>query len=268
MLNDAQRQKNADRFTGFAEVYEEARPTFPHQAVEFVCRYLGHVPENVVDLGCGTGLSTLAWKDTAQNVTGIEPSGDMLAVARRKEGGNVQFRQGYGNQTGLPDAFADAVICSQSFHWMEPSSTLQEVDRILKPGGVFATVDCDWPPVTDWRAEKAYDDLYRKVRKLESELPDVRDSFMRYSKEKHLQNIRESGYFRYCREIVFFHTEEGSAERVIKLLLSQGSLQTIVKKHPGLLDGDLEDFRAQVVSALGEGAAQIGFCYRMRIGVK
>ena len=40
-------------------------------------------------------------------------------------------RQGYAHATGLPDAFADVVVCSQSFHWMEPESTLQEIGRIL-----------------------------------------------------------------------------------------------------------------------------------------
>lgn len=260
--------KNAQRFTGFADIYDQARPSLPPQAVEFVCRYLGHKPELVVDLGCGTGLSTLAWKQTAGSVVGIEPSEDMLAVARGKACDNVRFCRGTGDSTGLSDECADAVICSQSFHWMEPFSTLREVSRILKPGGVFATVDCDWPPTADWRAEKVYDDLYRAVRRLESELPDVRESFVRYEKSKHLSNMRESGYFRYCRELVFFHTEEGCAQRLIRLLLSQGSLQTILKKHPGLLDDDLAAFCNTIQEIAGETTFPIGFCYRMRLGIK
>ena len=35
----------------------------------------------------------------------------------------------------------------QALHWMEPAPTFGEVARLLRPGGVFAALDCDWPPV-------------------------------------------------------------------------------------------------------------------------
>ena len=72
---------------------------------------------------------------------------------------------------------------------MEPESTLAEVNRILKPGGVFATVDCDWPPVCHWQAEKAYTELFRKVLEIEETNPDVKNSFVRWNKEGHLSLI-------------------------------------------------------------------------------
>ena len=151
---------------------------------------------------------------------------------------------------------------------MEPESTLREVNCILKLGGVFATVDCDWPPVTKWQAEQAYMSAYNRVKQLESDLPDVRDSFVRYPKKKHLANMIESGYFRYCREIVFANEEPCTAERLVGLLMSQGSLQTVLKLHPELLQDDLEKFRRTVRENLGSGEFTVSFCYRMRIAVK
>ena len=138
-------EKNANRFTGFAEVYDNARPALPQHFIELVRLYLGHEIGNVADLGCGTGLSTAAWKGHCKSVTGVEPSDDMLAIARSKECSGVSFIKGYSHNTGLPDCSMDAVVCSQSFHWMEPVSTLKEADRLLVSGRVFATVDCDWP---------------------------------------------------------------------------------------------------------------------------
>ena len=44
-------EKNADRFTGFAEIYDEARPVMPTHTVSVITRYLGRRPINVVDLG-------------------------------------------------------------------------------------------------------------------------------------------------------------------------------------------------------------------------
>ena len=166
-------QKSADRFTGFADVYDQARPAVPEYPVKVICEYLGRQPELVVDLGTGAGLSATIWKVHCSHAIGIEPSEDMLAAAKEKECAQLSFRRGFGNDTGLDPECADVVVCSQSFHWMEPESTLCEVDRILKPGGVFATIDCDWPPVTKWQAEQAYMSLYGKVKRLEKELPDV-----------------------------------------------------------------------------------------------
>lgn len=261
-------QKNADRFKGFAEVYDNSRPKMPIYPVKIITRYLERMPETVVDLGCGTGLSTLVWRGNCKNAIGIDPSDDMLFEAQKKAGDGLSFLKGFSNDTTLDSGIADAVVCSQSFHWMEPFSTLNEVSRILKDGGVFATVDCDWPPVCVPKAEKAYAELYKKVKLLEKELPDVKNSFVRYSKDRHLQNIKDSGHFCYCRELLFANTEEFNAERFIGVILSQGSLQSVLKLHPELIFDDISKFKKEIYAVFGDSRFEADFCYRMRIGVK
>ncbi len=260
--------KNAGRFTGFADIYDQARPAMPFYPVKIIRAYLGKKPQRVVDLGCGTGLSSLVWKGQCEELTGIEPSDDMLAVAQMKATEGISFRKGFSGATGLENASVDAVVCSQSFHWMEPEPTLAEVNRILKPGGVFAAVDCDWPPVCHWQAEKAYTELFRKVLDIEETNPDVRDSFVRWSKEGHLANIRQSGFFSYAREIVFSNTEKCTSERLIELAKSQGGLQTILKKSPELIAKHVKVFEELVYATFGPDEFDIDFGYRMRIGVK
>ncbi|MFT3952397.1 MAG: class I SAM-dependent methyltransferase [Oscillospiraceae bacterium] len=259
--------KNAGRFDGFAAIYDGARPAMPAFPAELVTQYLGRMPAEVVDLGSGTGLSALAWAGRCGRVTGIEPSADMLAAAREKEAAGIRFLRGYSHETGLPDAFADAVICSQSFHWMEPAATLAEVGRILKSGGVFAAVDCDWPPAAVWEAEQAYGALFGAVNTLEQTYPALRDSFCRWDKAKHLDNLRASGQFRFCREIVFHNTELCTAERFIGLAMSQGGLQSVLKFDAALICGALAQF-SETVRRVFIGEREIVFSYRMRVGVK
>ena len=130
------------------------------------------VPENakhVLDLGCGTGLSTDAWKGNCGKVIGIEPSGDMLAVAREKSG--------------------------------------------------------------------------------------------------HLANIRNSGHFRYVRELVFANAAPYTTQRFIGLAQSQGSLQTLLKLHPELIESDWKRFQERISECFGEPRI-VEFCYRVRLGVK
>lgn len=260
--------KNAGRFTGFADVYDEARPHMPLYPVQVICRYLGKNPETVVDLGCGTGLSTEVWQSVCENITGVEPSGDMLEIANKKANASMKFIRAFSDNTGLPNDFADVVICSQSFHWMEPCATLAEVNRILKKGGIFATVDCDWPPVTKWQAEKAYMKLYEKVKEIEALTPEIKETFVRYPKDKHLKNIAQSGYFGYSRELLFSNTEKCTKERFEKIILSQGSFQTVYKKRPELIENELEEFRKSLDGIFDNSEFEIEFCYRMRIGIK
>lgn len=260
-------EQNADRFIGFADVYDNARPSLPPHFMELIRLYLGHDIGNVVDLGCGTGLSTAAWEGNCTHVTGIEPSADMLAVAQKKASVAVSFRQRYSHDTGLPDGSADAVVCSQSFHWMEPVSTLKEAARLLAPGGVFAAVDCDWPAVCGTEPEIAYAELFSKVNRMEVELPDVNSTFSRWEKSGHLANIKNSGHFRYVRELVFANTEPCTAQRFIGLAQSQGGLQTLMKLHPELIESDWQKFRSRIEECFGE-PRMVEFCYRVRIGVK
>ena len=259
---------NATRFTGFSDIYDKARPVMPKKAIEFVLVYLQTQPDTVVDLGCGTGLSTTAWQGYCKRAVGIEPSEDMLNVARQKQAANITFKHGCGHQIPLSDQCADAVICSQSFHWMEPISTLTEVNRILHKNGVFATVDCDWPPVCCWAAEKAYQILFESVAEIEEKYSSEVVPFTKWPKEEHLNNIRNSKHFRFLREIVFSQKEHCTPERYINLALSQGGLQSVLKTHPSLIAPHIDSFVRAVNTAFGDTQFEIEFGYRMRLAVK
>lgn len=261
-------EKNAARFTGFAELYELVRPAMPQHVVDLIGVYLGKASGRVVDMGCGTGLSTLIWVGHCSEVIGIEPSADMLSVARTKQAQGISFVQAYAHDTGIESGSADVVICSQSFHWMEPASTLAEAGRVLAPGGVFAAVDCDWPPVCGLDAEIAYNHLMDKVSYIEATEPALRDASMKWDKNGHLRNIAQSGLFRYARELVFSNTESCTAERLIGLALSQGGLQAALKFCPERIQAEAERFRAAILDTYRTAYFPIDFGYRLRIGVK
>jgi ubiquinone/menaquinone biosynthesis C-methylase UbiE len=155
---------NAQRFSGFAGLYDQVRPHPPETLSEILTTYCGRSSPAVVDLGSGTGLSTRWAAVWAGSVIGVEPSTDMLATADAQKVPNTRFVAGYAHRTGLDDSRADVVLAVQSFHWMKPSDTLAEVERILRPGGVFAAIDCDWPPTVGyarsngpgWSADKSW----------------------------------------------------------------------------------------------------------------
>src|SRR5947209_354958 len=140
---------SSDVWTGKASSYDLVRPTPPPALLDLLTQLIGTPhPALVVDVGSGTGLSTAIWGERAERVIGIEPNADMRKEATHKVedhpyAAHIEYREGVAHQTGLPDGCADIVTAAQSFHWMEPTSTLAEIARILRPGGLFAAYDYD-----------------------------------------------------------------------------------------------------------------------------
>src|SRR4051794_15349363 len=140
---------------GFAPRDDRPPPRPPRALLDVLCRYARvERPALVVDLGCGTGLSTRAWSGVAERVIGVEPNPAMLAVADPAPG--VEYREAFAGETGLDDGCADIVTCSQSLHWMEPEPTFAEAARILRFGGIVAAYDYDTPPVVDPEVDEAF----------------------------------------------------------------------------------------------------------------
>lgn len=276
MMPDGNRKSNIERFSGFADVYDAHRPKAPQQAVAIISTYLGRKPAKVADLGCGTGLSTNSWLGHAGQVIGIEPNADMLAIARAKagdarSGGNgdaISFLAGYSNELPFAAESVDVVTCSQSFHWMEPFSTLREAGRVLKAGGIFAAYDCDWPLCVGWELEMAYNQLIAKAEHIIEENVQEESRALKRSKDKHLLNMQESGVFRYTREVVFHNTEACDAARFLGLALSQGGIQAVFKLGTGVLDEDVAHFAAKVDEHFQGRTLELVIGYRMRLGVK
>ena len=263
-------QGNIERFSGFAEDYDKVRPEMPPEAITIILKYLERKPECIIDLGSGTGLSTLPWENYSTRIIGVEPNKDMLAIAAKKatHNGHVNFIQGVSNDTGLDDNCSDIVTCSQSFHWMEPTTTLKEVARILKEGGVFSTYDCDWPVCAGFEVEAAYNRLFEAVWTIEKSHPEIKGTFKQWNKSGHLDQIRKCGLFRFSKEIVFHHVEKCDSQRFIGLALSQGGLQSVLKNNIVEIIPFIEDLERITTNYFSNAEKEIIVCYRMRLAVK
>src|SRR5262249_28914341 len=108
---------------------------------EFILSRCGLGPGSVlVDVGCGTGISSRLFAEKGVQVIGIEPNSQMRKAAEAATRETVSldvpvYRDGRAEASGLPDPSADAVSAAQAFHWFEPDTALREFHRILKPGG-------------------------------------------------------------------------------------------------------------------------------------
>lgn len=106
-------------------------------------------PFITLDIGCGTGelASLLARSDWPAQAVGLDYAPNMCIQAAEKveaAGWDDRARFTAGDSEHLPfcDASFDLVTCSNSFHhYPHQQVVVDEVYRILKPGGMFILID-------------------------------------------------------------------------------------------------------------------------------
>ena len=106
-------------------------------------------PRRILDLGCGTGSTTLLLKQAFPDaeVVGLDLSPYMLVVAEHKaKQAELEIRWKHGNaeQTGLPPNSFDLVTASLLFHETPPTvaqTILRETYRLLTVGGEVLLLD-------------------------------------------------------------------------------------------------------------------------------
>lgn len=100
----------------------------------------------VLDVACGTGALTLAAAGIAGasgSVVGLDSNAQMLAVARRKSA-PVEWIEAAAEALPFPDDSFDAVVSQFGFMFFDDRArALQEMVRVLKPGGRLAVAVCD-----------------------------------------------------------------------------------------------------------------------------
>lgn len=181
---------SSDASTGYGAVLKEYarlarrydwRWSFYIEAgVEETTRRLDLKPtDRLLDVGCGTGalLHALSRSFPAMQLAGMDPSPEMLSVARQKLGTSVDLRVAWAEGIPYPNDLFDVVASCSVFHYLrQPMVALKEMLRVLRPGGSLV--------ITDWC------DDYLACR--------VCDRVLRVLSAAHFRTYRE----RECRELL------------------------------------------------------------------
>ncbi|MEV0387297.1 class I SAM-dependent methyltransferase [Nonomuraea sp. NPDC050643] len=180
----------AESFGADPELYDRTRPHYPVAMVEAIVTASPGL--DVVDVGCGTGISSRQFQAAGCRVLGVEVDARMAAFAR-KTGVEVEVSAFEAWDPG--GRTFDAVVAGQTWHWVDPVAGATKAAQVLKPGGRLATF---WyvaqPPA---ELADAFGAVYRRVL---PEAPMVKSSMSPlegYSVmfRKAADGIREAGGF-------------------------------------------------------------------------
>ena len=93
----------------------------------------------VVDLACGTGNAALAAADAGARVTAVDLTPELIALGAEAAGARpIDWVVADAADTGLPAASFDAAVSNMGIIFVDPRRQLDEIARLLKPGGALA----------------------------------------------------------------------------------------------------------------------------------
>ncbi|HKV27562.1 MAG TPA: methyltransferase domain-containing protein [Candidatus Acidoferrales bacterium] len=136
-----------DRFTRTATVFSDFALVDRTVEAERLLKLIAPSGnERALDVACGPGTLARIFAKHVRWIAGLDLTPAMLERARKDAIANHlnNFRPLRGNALGMPfrDATFDIVITSYSIHHLpDPVVAIQEIARILKPGGKFGLLD-------------------------------------------------------------------------------------------------------------------------------
>jgi len=143
-----------------AERYFEGRPRYHPFVIEKICEFLkiGKPVARTLDVGCGTGFSSVALKDISEIVVGCDLSAEMLGHS--EDAPSVEYSVASGEYLPFSTSEFDLITVAQAVHWMDREKFFAESERVLKTGCPMIAYDnyfqgriFDEPRFNDWYKE-------------------------------------------------------------------------------------------------------------------
>jgi demethylmenaquinone methyltransferase/2-methoxy-6-polyprenyl-1,4-benzoquinol methylase len=152
---------------------------------------------HVLDVATGTGLVAAELVRRGFEVTGVDLSPEMLAVARRRFGGEVELINASAEALPLASGSFDHLTVTHVLRYVaDPEATLAELARVVRPGGLVAALEFGVPrgparPLWELYVRTVLPLAGRLLRRGWREVGDflggsIRDFWERHPLERHL----------------------------------------------------------------------------------
>jgi SAM-dependent methyltransferase len=146
----------AESFGTDAALYDRARPQYPTALIEAVAASAPGA--DVLDVGCGTGITARQFQAAGCRVLGVEVDERMAAYARTT-GVDVEVSP-FESWEAAGRTF-DALVAGMVWHWIDPVAGSAKAAEVLRPGGRFAVFWYVLQPPSD--LGEAFTAVYREA---------------------------------------------------------------------------------------------------------
>ena len=124
--------------------------------------------------------------------------------------------------------------------------------------------DYDWPPAINWELDRLAQEVgSRFVENVRAR--GLAHSLKMWSKDRHLDRMRESAHFRFTREVLLHHIEQGDAARFLEMMRSNAFSHQFQFTEQEI---GFDRLSSAAFQSLGSEPIPWYVSYRVRIGIK
>lgn len=157
-------RRMAESFGSDAERYDRVRPRYPEAMVAAIVA--ASPGPDVLDVGCGTGISARAFQAAGCRVLGVDVDARMAAFARDR---GLEVEVAAFEDWDPAGRTFDSVIAGQTWHWVDPLAGAAKAAAVLRPTGRLAAFWNVFDPAPE--VMEAFSAVYERVA---PELPSAR----------------------------------------------------------------------------------------------
>ena len=240
------RRQAAESFGSDPERYDRARPRYPEALIE---RIVASAPGRVVlDVGTGTGIVARQFQAAGCTALGVDPDARMAEFAQRS-GVNVEVST-FEAWEAAGRTF-DAVVCGESWHWVDSAAGAAKAADVLCPSGRLAVFWITGQP--SGSLNDAFTEVYGRVlpesihSRLATSAMEVAHAAMR---SKAADGMRATGAFDEPEQWRLEWTKEYTRDEWLDALLTSGA---------AIPQSDLAD----LLAGIGEAIDAVGGSFTM-----
>ena len=196
--------------------YHNSRKGYPNQLFLDIVKISGiNKKSEVLDIGCGSGLSTLPITKKGYSITGIDPSKELIKIARKNAiKGRPEYILAAFEKYKFKENYFDLIISGQAFHWLDEKVAYKKCFNILKKNGYLA----------------------------------IFGKFNDYKKSIFLQELREI-YMKHCKYYPQGLYHDDYASHYVKEIEKTSLFTKIIsKQYRHYLKYSLKDYRTNILS--------------------
>ncbi|MEO7922688.1 MAG: class I SAM-dependent methyltransferase [Chitinophagaceae bacterium] len=204
-----------------AERYAKGRPFFHRNTIKHIREFIkiDSKLENALDVACGTGLSTNALLDIAENVFGTDTSDEMLQLALNPQ--VIKYSKAAAENLPFGNNYFDIITVSSGVHWFNIDQFLREATRVLRSRSWLVLYENHF--ISEMPGFEVFDNWFPGVYLKKYPSPKRNNNY-----EWTDENLKDKG-FRFIKEETFKNPVDLTKEQLILYFTTQSNITAAVE---------------------------------------